>query len=76
MARKNTVKTECEVCNKVTVHEVISIDGHERRVCLRCEEVRRAADAATIKYEERHRTDKSDAERNVEIERNKFAPTA
>ena len=75
MARKNIVKTECKACNKVTVHEVITLDGHERRVCLRCEEVRRAVDAATIKYEERHRTDKSDTERNVEIVRTRIPPT-
>jgi hypothetical protein len=36
MAKKNRVRTYCQVCKKTTVHEIRSTDGEEQPVCLVC----------------------------------------
>ena len=54
MAKKNRVRTHCEICNKTTAHEIRNEDGQESCVCLVCEGTQKAAENAAIRYEDRY----------------------
>ncbi len=69
MAKKQRVKTYCQICNKTTVHEIRTIDGQESCVCLPCEGTQRAAENAALRDENRYQAHKYETERAIEAER-------
>jgi hypothetical protein len=75
MAEKKRVRIHCQVCNKITVHEVRMVDGQESCICLQCAGIQKDGENALLRYQNRSESGKYETERAIEAERTRtFSP--
>ncbi len=65
MAKKNRLLKYCELCKKITRHEVLNTNGQESSVCLLCQKKAVALENAEIACENQSINQKIEADRNL-----------
>jgi hypothetical protein len=75
MDKKNRVRIRCEVCNRVTSHEIRKIKGQESRVCLVCERTQKSAERVALRDQNRREMHKHGVEREIEASRTRSSAT-